>query len=133
MIYVNAILIFIAYHAINIPLAFWNVQIVISRIGKGDKRQINHFLWAAGYLLICVPQYFLFNIWFAVAVVIPHLSIFAPAYNHYRGFAPFNLSRTSNSMTDRILVKMGFKDIEGICILAEILAIALFTISLYHL
>lgn len=133
MIYLYASLIFIGYHIVNIPLAYWNVEIVIDRIINGNKKQIEHFWWGLGYALICIPQYFLFGGWFLFAILIPHLTIFAPAYNYYRGFPLFNLSKTSSSLTDRILVKAGFKDIEGPVLLAEFMAIVFFTISLYQL
>lgn len=133
MNYFIASLIFVGYHLVNIPLAYWNVEIVMNRIIDGNKKQIEHFWWGLGYAIICLPQYFLFGGWFLIAIIIPHLTIFAPMYNHYRGFEPFTLSKTSSSLTDRFMVRIGLKDIEGACILAELLAIVFFTISLYQL
>jgi hypothetical protein len=130
---ISAILLFLFYHFFNIQLGKWNVAIVKNRIATGNKKQIEHFWWFTGYLILCAPMYWILNIWFALSLLPLHLSIFAVAYNHFMGFLPFNLSHTSNAITDKTLIKIGFNDLEWPCIISEVLAVALFIISLFHL
>jgi len=130
---IGGIGIFLAYHLVNYILGEWNAHIVKQRIKKDNRHQIEHFAWFAGYCIICAPQYWVFNIWFAMALMPIHLSIFAPAYNHFRGLAPFNLSLTTTSILDRTLVKIGCKDLETACFVAEFISVGLFIISLFKL
>jgi hypothetical protein len=123
--------IFVLYHVANYLLGIWNAQIVATRIKKDNRHQIEHFAWFAGYCLICAPQYWIFNFWFVLALMPIHLSIFAPAYNHGRHLAPFNLSRTSTSILDRTLVKIGCNDLELACFVAELIAVVVFIFSLF--
>lgn len=128
--YISAIIIFALYHYLNIQLGRWNVSIVKKRKAAGKKNQIEHGWWFLGYLIICAPQYWLINLWFALSLIPLHLSIFAVAYNHFIGLLPFNLSKTSDAITDRMLVRMGFNDMEWPCIIAESVSLILFIVSL---
>ncbi len=124
-----AILVFLAYHGLNVFLGWQNKQVVQKRLNHKDLRQIEHFWWALAYCIGCSPMYWCYNLWFAIAILFPHLSIFGPAYNLYRGFAAFNLSKTSKATTEMIMVRIGLKDTETVCIIAEVIAVILFTIS----
>jgi len=130
---ISAILLFILYHYLNIQIGKWNAAIVKKRKEKGNKKQIEHGWWFLGYLIVCAPQYWLVNIWFALSLIPLHLSIFAVAYNKYSGISPFNLSLTTDAITDQTLVKMGFTSLEWPCVIAEVVAGVLFVISLISL
>lgn len=124
--------IFLVYHGINILLAWQNKQIVQKRLNHKDLRQIEHFWWGLMYGALCLPWYWIhgYGIWYVLALVPLHLSIFAPAYNDYRGLETFNLSKSSKAILDRTLVKMGFKSLEWPCFIAEVLSIILLLISI---
>jgi len=128
------IIIFVVYHFVNIFLGWQNKQVVQKRLNHKDLRQIEHFAWGAMYGALCLPWYWIpghgWGIWYVLALVPLHLSVFAPAYNDYRGLAPFNLSLTSKSIIDKTLVKMGFKTLEWPCLISEVLAAILLTISI---
>jgi hypothetical protein len=125
------ILLYASYHAANILIAKWNVHTVFTRMANGNPKQIEHFWYFAGYCLICAPQVYLVNLWLAGSVLCLHGSIFPVAYNCYRGLAPFNLSKISKSKYDKLLVRIGFKDMEAPCIIAELASLILFTFSLF--
>ncbi len=126
------IIIFVLYHFVNIGLGKWNAVIVQHRIDSGNPKQIEHFWWGLMYGALCLPWYWVYghNFMYVLALVPLHLSIFAPAYNSYRGLARFNLSKTSKAITDKTLVKMGFKSMEIPCAIAEVISIILLLISI---
>ena len=66
---ISAIIFFLGYHGLNILIANWNVNTVIDRMAKGNRRQIEHFWYGLGYLIICLPMYCIANIWFVLAVI----------------------------------------------------------------
>lgn len=125
--------IFLAWHGINIFIAWQNKQIVQKRIDHKDLTQIEHFWWGFGYLLICLPFYWVFNLWFALALIPLHLSIFPVAYNDYRGLTPFNLSKTSKAITDKIMVRLGLQNTLLVNFGAEALSLILLFLSLKKL
>lgn len=131
MTWLSIIGIYAGYHVANILIAKWNAHTVAVRTRKGNPKQIEHFWYFVGYCLICAPQYWLVNAWFAEAVLVLHGSIFPIAYNSFRHLAPFNLSKTSKSKYDKFLVRIGFKDMEIPDFAAEFISALLFTISLF--
>lgn len=133
MIYLYPILVFLTYHGLNILLGWWNVEIVMSRIVRVDKRQIEHGWWSIGYLLLCLPMTFIFNSWLALSVMMLHLSVFPVSYNLFRGMPTFYLSKTSSAVVDKFMVRMGLKTSEVVNMIAEAIAIGLFIFSLYEL
>ena len=126
------ILVFIVYHGVNIVIALINANIVSERIINKNPNQINHFLWSLIYFATIIPIYFLsHSFWLIGGIILLHLSVFPVAYNLFRGLAPFNLSKTSQALTDELMVDLGFKSTEIVNFSAEIIAIALMTISIY--
>lgn len=128
-----AIFIFALYHGVNIFLGWQNKQTVQKRLDHHDLRQIEHFLWGLMYAALIIPWFWVYDIWFVLALIPLHLSVFPVAYNLYRDLPAFNLSKTSKAITDRILVRMGLKSMESVCFGAEVLAIFLITISIRKL
>lgn len=128
-----AIVAFVGYHGLNVFLGWWNVEIVMSRIVQGNKKQIEHGWWLFGYLVVCLPMEWAFNSWFALSVMLLHASIFPVSYNLFKGMPPFYLSKSTTSAFDRAMVKAGLKSSEVINLISEVVAIILFTISLFNL
>jgi len=125
------IVLYAAYHVVNIIIARINADTVQRRIDNRDAKQIEHGWWFIGYVAICTPMGCAVNWWFAGAVFCLHGSIFPVAYNLCRGITPFNLSKTSKAFYDRTLVKIGFKDMEVPDFAAELISLVLFTFSLF--
>ena len=126
------IIVFLAYHGVNVFLAWQSKQSVQRRINHKDLSQLNHFTWGLLYAGICALS-FKFG-WLFVASLIPlHLSIFPIWYNLFRGLELFNLSRTSKASTDKIMVRMGLKSTEVVNFAAELLATALLIIQIRNL
>lgn len=124
------ILIFLLWHAVNIFLAWQNKQLVQKRLNHKDFHQVEHFLWGLMYAALCVPWYFIFGLWFTLALIPLHLSVFPIAYNDYRGMTPFNLSKTSKASTDKLMVKIGLKSTEGVNLASEGLSIIFLIITI---
>lgn len=121
---------FLIYAGINIGIAYWNNQTRLKRIKNKDLRQINHPVWAGIYAILCVPAYFIFhNIWFLIALVFLHISIFPVAYNLFSKLKPFNLSKTTSAITDRIMVALGLKNTALINVVGFLSAISLIIIA----
>ena len=120
------IIIWFGYALVNVALAGINSNIVKHRISTGDKNQINHVAWSFYYILLFTPMFFIFKNWYFIGgLILLHLSVFPVAYNLFMGLKPFNLSTTSKSITDRIMVKMGLKNSILVNVLAFIFSIAL--------
>ena len=125
------IVLYSAYHVVNIIIARINADTVQRRIDNRDAKQIEHGWWFLLYVVLCVPMGWAVNWWFVGAVLCLHGSVFPVAYNSFRHLAPFNLSKTSKAVYDRTLVKMGFKDMEIPDFAAEFVSALLFTVSLF--
>lgn len=125
--------IWIVYAIGNVAMAEKQVDVRNKRIANKDPRQINHFLWGAGYFAICAVQYLFFKDWvFVVSITLHHASIFPVAWNRFLGNPAFQLSKTTNSLFDKALVKLGFTSTEWVNIGAFAISIFLLTISLFN-
>lgn len=120
------IVIWLLFMLINSLIAESNDQTRRNRIKKGNKRQIEHFWYGLGYGILClIPFYISRNWWELISLLLLHISVFPVAYNVFGGLKPFNLSTTSDAITDKIMVKLGLKTTKWVNIITLILSIGL--------
>lgn len=96
---------------INLIIADVNNQKRLSNIASGNTAQINHYFWSGLYLVLVAAMWFPFHNWFYIGgLILQRLGVFPVLYNLEAKLPPFNLSKTSDAITDRALVKLGFKN-----------------------
>lgn len=126
-------ILFIIYVLINVLIAKINAATVAHRIAVKDTRQINHFAWGLYYAAACaVPLFWKVDLLLIASFVPLHLSIFPVFYNLFRGLYAFELSKTSNALTDKLMVKMGLKDTEVINVCCMVLSVILLFLNLVN-
>ena len=125
-------ILYIAFHGLNILIAWWNKQTVQYRLDHGIAKDIEHPIYGTGYFLVCASQYFVVNWQFVVAILWLHLSIFPVFYNEFRDEPTFFLSKDSRAVTDKLMVQAGLKNTKAVNIIAHILSIAFFIYSLFY-
>jgi len=102
----------------NIGIAEWNDSTRRRRIANKNPKQIEHFWYALGYLLLCgIPFYISRNWWELASLLLLHPSVFNTAFNIFSGKPSFYLSPSSQSLFDRTLIRMGFKSTEEVSII----------------
>lgn len=107
------IAIWLGFALLNIVIAWWNDRVRRARIRLGNPKQIEHFWYALGYSLLCAGVWYRSRSWVElISILLLHISVFTVAYNLRSDNPAFNLSRTSKSLTDRLLVSLGFKSYE---------------------
>lgn len=126
------ILTWLGFNALNIVIAEWNDHVRRVRIRLGDPRQIEHFWYGLGYGLLCGGAWYISRSWIGFfSILLLHISVFTVAYNRFSDNPAFNLSRTSKALTDRLLVKLGFKSYEVVAVSAFCISVVLFILQLF--
>ena len=122
-----AILSYIFLIALNILLAYSNNKVRLKRIKEKNYKQIEHFWYALVYTVLCLGLSggYRINPYHFVSFLLLHLSIFPCAYNVFYGNPVFYLSKTSEALTDRVMVKIGLKDTKGVNLTALIISFLL--------
>lgn len=111
---------------INLGIAILNRNQRRNNLKTGNPKQINHPLWAGTYLALMIPIWIItHNYWLIGGIILQHLWFFGPLFNILIGTPPFNLSKTTTALTDRIMVKLGFKSTEKVMLLAFCVSIGL--------
>lgn len=114
-----SVALWIAVVCVNIMMARLHSVLVKKAIATNTTTAILHGAWGFAYLgLTMIPLFFHWNSlkWtnalngFSYGLL--HASVFPFFYNGFRGLHEFNLSTTSKSLYDRILVKLKFKTAE---------------------
>jgi hypothetical protein len=97
-----------------VALAIIHKSIVDYRKRTGDKKQIQHGIWAVIYCALVAPMWFIAHDWWYMAsLMLLHFYIFGGAYSWIvNGNSPFYLSKTSSAITERLMVWLGFKSTE---------------------
>lgn len=116
----------------NIALAEWNDTIRRNRIKEGNPKQIEHFWWGLAYCICCGAVFYISrNWWQFFSLLLLHLSIFPVSYNLFAGQPTFALSKTSKAITDRWMVKLGFKSTEEVNIISFCISLIFLMLQLY--
>lgn len=127
-------IIWLVFVLLNIGWAFLHAVLITNRIAAGDDRQIEHIEYGILYTLIMALSFLYVNksgnvllqfILYAVSLSLLHLSVFPIILNRLRGIPTFNLSHTSTSLIDRLMVRVGLKNTKAVNIAAFILSIIL--------
>jgi hypothetical protein len=114
---------FIIYIVVNVVIALIQRDIRAFRLKTGNPNQINHTLWWLIYSASILPVWFLtHNLCLIGSILLQHAWVFSPVFNIMIGMPPFNLSKTTTSIFDQTLVKIGFKSTEWVMLV-------LFTVS----
>jgi hypothetical protein len=117
---------------INICIAEWNDRVRRIRIRIGNPKQIEHFWYGLGYCLLCYGVFYISGSWIEfVSILLLHISVFTVAYNLFSDNPAFNLSKTTKALTDRLLIKLGFKSYEFVAITAFCISAVLFILQLF--
>ena len=125
------IIVWFIFVAINIFIAEANDATRRRRIANKNPKQIEHFWYGLGYVLICgVPFYISRNWWEISSLILLHASVFPVSYNLFAGNSTFQLSTTSSSIFDRLLVKLGMKSTEEVNIISFCLSIIFLVIQI---
>lgn len=115
----------------NIGIAEWNDSVRRARIANKNPKQIEHFWYGLGYVLLCGIPFYISRNWFELgSLVLLHLSVFPVAYNRFADLPAFHLSSTSSSITDKLMVKIGLKSTEEVNIISFCLSILLVVIQI---
>jgi hypothetical protein len=112
---------------INFIIAIENRNERNNHIATGNPEQVNHTAWAIAYCAAC-GLVAVFNWKLSVSVLFLHASLFPVFYNlltHASG-GSFGISRTTTSVYDKFLIRIGLKD-------ALVPNLLTFTISLLFL
>lgn len=118
------IIVWFIFVGVNIVVAESNDSTRRRRIANKNPKQIEHFWYALGYLLLCgIPFYISRNWWELFSLLLLHLSIFPCAYNLFSGNPLFHLSPTSNAITDRFMRWCRLKSTEEVNIISFCLSI----------
>lgn len=126
------IVVWFIFVAINIFVAEWNDSTRRRRIANKNPKQIEHFWYALGYLLLCgIPFYISRNWWELASLILLHASVFPVAYNLWSGHPTFYLSPTTKSLFDRTLAKIGLKSTEEVNIISFCLSIIFLFIQIF--
>ena len=122
--------VWVCYLAGSMALAGFNDIYRLSYERSGMKEKFKHWAWAAFYFLCCLFSFWIFENWFLVfSLFLIHLSIFPIVCNMLAERPVFNLNKNSKLITDRILIKLGFKDTEVLNVTAFVISIILLMCS----
>lgn len=117
---------------VNIAIAEWNDTVRRKRIKKGNLKQIEHFWYGLGYCLLCSGVFYISRSWIELlSILLLHISVFTVSYNRFSDLPAFNLSRTSKAITDRLLVRLGFRSYEFVAVSAFCISVTLFILQFF--
>lgn len=118
--------------AICILTAEWNDSIRRKRIKDGNPKQIEHFWWFFAYCILCSGVFYISHNWIQIgSILLLRASVFPVSYNMYAGLAPFNLSKTSKAIFDRLQVRLGLESSEEVNIIAFCISVILLFIQIF--
>lgn len=121
------------FHFINIGIAEWNDTVRRNRIKTGNRKQIEHFWYGLGYCLLSAGVFYISHSFIElISVLLLHISVFAVAYNRFADLPAFNLSKTSKALTDRMLVRLGFKSYKFVAVTAYCISVVLFILQFFQ-
>lgn len=125
---------YIVFVGLNFCIAWSNDQTRRYRIAHKITKQINHFVWGAAYTAACLVPLIWFSWPFSAAIFLQHICFFPIFYNAQSGQDDiFHLSTTTTALTDRILVKLGFKTTEAVNLVGLFASLGLLTYALFKL
>jgi len=110
---VLSIIAYLVCYVLNIVLAIVERSIVEHRKRIGNKKQIEHWLWAIIYCVAISPAWTIHHSWWLMAsLVLCHFHVFGSAYQVVNDNNMFYLSKTSKAITERLLIMLGFTSAE---------------------
>ena len=123
---VSRLIVWIIFVILNIVIAKSNDITRRKRIANKNSKQIEHFWYGLGYGILCAIPYFLLKSYTELfSLLLLRISVFPVFYNFYSKLPIFNLSKTTTSITDRLMVKLGLTSTKWVNIIAFVLSIIL--------
>lgn len=118
----------------NIGIAEWNDTVRRKRIANKNPKQIEHFWYGLGYCILCgIPFCISRNYWELFSLLLLHLSVFPVSYNLFSGQPTFNLSKTSQALTDKIMVRIGLRSTEEVNIISFCISLIFLMLQLFKI
>lgn len=125
-LHVVFISVWVCYLALSMSLAGFHDIYRVSYMKAGMKERFKHWAWALFYFFCCLFSFLFFHNWYlVVSLSLLHISIFPVVCNTLAERPVFNLNKNSTLITDRIMIKLGFKDTEVLNFSAFLISVVL--------